>query len=171
MKKAFLIILFICGFTQAQDFEYLESLKSIETIDQAEKLAKDIASYSKNKMRLYKQKDFSDRGIYVFKFVPADLTDDQVSEMDNIDKEFIQVRFLYFNVGENKDLEIKGKKTFKLSEVQTKYLNLFPYWQKYFKPEANLERTIEDHKSQRLAQNGIEAYISKRDDIWTLRMN
>ena len=86
-------------------------------------------------------------------------------------KETFNVIFKIYYTDENKALEIPGVKTYKFYQVSGSYLDLFPTWKKVFRPDADLEATVDDLKSQELlnkAEN-INFKLKGSDDEWQLR--
>jgi len=175
MKKLLLFAgLLICMFASAQDIGYLQKLKALPSETDALSVANEIAMLSTHKLRLYKTKDTPSQKNLRYVFVPADLMDKDVESRKYSNAQaanFIVIDFTYFNEGENKDLEKQGVKMFRLSTIESKYLNIFPFWKKHFKSDADVEHTIDDYKSQHLKdyQNNLNFYIHKDGDSWTLR--
>ena len=59
-------------------------------------------------------------------------------EISNTDsKYYLMVKFGKYNVGENKAMEIEGKPEYIFSFVEGRFLDLFPFWKKYFDPNAD----------------------------------
>lgn len=56
------------------------------------------------------------------------------------------VAFTFYMEGENQSLEIEGTPTYRLSLLQGPYLDLFPIWQQYIKPEADINLVVADKK-------------------------
>lgn len=58
---------------------------------------------------------------------------------------------LLFNLrmkGENKSLEIEGTPVYSLDAIQGPYLDLFPIWKTWIKPDADLESVANKKKDQ-----------------------
>ena len=111
-------------------------------------------------------KQETDEGI-VITFAKSDLsTDDTV----------LKVVFEKFMEGENEALEIKGVKKYRFYGVTYNYLDLFPFWQKYFSPNATKESVLNNYSQQQseLKTNGNWWLYKFQNDgsnpkIWTLR--
>ena len=99
------------------------------------------------------------------RFVPEEMTNAQYDKLDKDDQSlFLTVKFNYSNVGENKNLEIKGIKTYKFKEFTGKYLQLFPIWQKYFRQDADANNTMKDSKLQKLIDRSKNINYSFQED-------
>lgn len=168
MKKLLLfIVLCISYLSYSQDIPFLQSLKSLS---QAEALAfaDSISSISKTKWEVYKI-DETRKGDYLLVYyVNSEASKEQRAEP--FFQDFLKITFFIYHEGENKDLEIAGVKKFRFSNVSGRYLDLFPAWKKYFKPEIELEQTLTDWKSQKLKDfdNKLDFTFYKNRDIWTL---
>lgn len=172
MKKLLLLTALILGMIcQAQDIAYLQNLKALPTEADALNIANELAAQSATKLRLYKSKDTTTQKNLRLEYVPEELTDKDIELRNYTEAQklnFITIDFVYYYQGENKDIEIKGVKYYRLSTVYAKYLNLFPYWKKHFNPTADVEKTLTDYKSQRIkdATAKIYYYIQKSGDVW-----
>lgn len=175
MKKLILLTALLIGsFVQAQDYAFIAKSKTIENQESAVALAKEIASFANKDLRFYKAKDFGDLHKLKVVFVPntlkdQDIENDAVSEADQA--AYLSFVFNIDMVGENKDLENPGIKQYRLIETESKYLTVFPIWQKYFKPTAELEKTLNDYKSQRLIESdkNIRYLFQDQNGSWIIR--
>ncbi len=161
-------------FAQAQDIGYLQKLKALPSEADALNVANEIASYSKVELRIYKTIDSPTQKNLRYVFAPAQLSDKEISGRTYNEGQpniFTTIDFVYYNEGENSDLEKTGVKKYRLSTVQTMYLNLFPYWKQYFNPSADTEKTLTDYKSQHVKDipNAINYYIQKQGGSWVLK--
>ncbi|GGB82870.1 hypothetical protein GCM10007424_23620 [Flavobacterium suaedae] len=176
MKKLLLFALLIISLSlQAQNKGYITGLKKL-TLQETSEIASEIASYSNMKLRLYEVKETPAIQTLSYKYVPAELTDEQVSHYKysaEQAKSFIIVDFSFYMDGENKDLGNIGAKQYRLNEVKAKYKVVFTYWKKYFRPDAELVTTINSYKHQRFKdyESKIDSYIRKNGDIWELHNN
>lgn len=68
----------------------------------------------------------------------------------------LAVSFTFYMDGEDKSLEIEGTPTYKVRVIQGPYLDLFPIWQRQFKPDADL---------QNIAQEGADKALIEEGDI------
>jgi hypothetical protein len=50
----------------------------------------------------------------------------------------LSIEFLIWKIGGNRDLEIPDTVYYKLAAIKGPYKALFPYWKKYYQPEADL---------------------------------
>lgn len=175
MKKTLLLTALLIGaFVQAQDYTFIAKSKTIENQESAVALAKEMASFANKDLRFYKAKDFGDLHKLKVVFVPntlkdIDIENDAVSEADQA--AYLSFVFNIDMVGENKDLEKPGIKQYRLIETESKYLTVFPIWQKYFKRTAELEKTLEDYKSQRLIEpdKNIRYLFQDQNGSWIIR--
>lgn len=142
MKKLILLFaLFIGLIANAQDLQYLETLKSIPSHDQVIQITNQIVNQGIDKLRLYKSKEVTEYSTFVVQYVPANLTDEEVEKnKDLIKDDFVIFQFKYWNKDENKALKQEGTKHYVFSEVKGHYLNLFPFWSKNIDPTADKEQ-------------------------------
>lgn len=175
MKKLLLLsALLIVSFVQAQDYAFIAKIKAIETQESAESLAKELADVSGKDLRFYKAKEFGDLRKLKVVFVPNTVKDEDIENHTVSDADKASFLSFVFNIdfiGENKDLEKPGVKQYRLILAESKYLTIFPIWQKYFNPTADVEKTLTDSKSRELRdyEKNIQIYIQKQGNIWTLR--
>lgn len=170
MKTLFLTVaLLVISFAQAQDFSFINSAnKADETT--ALQIAQNIASNAKTKFRLYKAKENKSKDGFRVVYAPDGTTDEQIKEQGDY-KGCLIVDFAIFYDGKSAELQTPGTKTYKLQEVTASYLDVFPSWQKYFKPDAEVTKTVTDFKSQNLRDSDkkINFRMQKvEDNIWTL---
>lgn len=159
MKKLLLLIALLIGLlASAQNYDYIAKSKTLAS----QELAVQFATETANKeLHLYKVKDFGTLNKMKVVFAPKDETD--------------TAGYLYFTFaidfeGENKALEIPGVKQYRLIEVESKYLTIFPIWQTYFKSTATLEKTVDDYKSQRLNEpdKNIRYLLQNQNERWLI---
>lgn len=172
MKKLILFIaLLIVSFVQAQDYAYLIYLNKIATNKEAIKIAEDIASIQTKKVRLLSAQEFTEDRQLLVRFVPEEMTNEQYDALDQYEQsDFLTVTFRIDYLGENKDLERQGVKTYKLKHLKGTYLQIFPFWKKYYYPEAELEPTLTDYKKQKFIDfpKKLDFYIQEDNDRWIL---
>jgi hypothetical protein len=147
----FLIALLITSFIQAQ-FKP-EQLKAL-TQDQANDFAKEIATNAKTQWAFVEAKENTKGDYYVASYGSGEKT--------------FKIIFKVYFEGQNKALEIPGIKTYRFYEVRGSYLDLFPTWQKVFRPDATLEKTVDDINSQELINRPahINFKLKGSDDQW-----
>lgn len=150
MKKSlFFLLLSVFGFAQNIT---LKTTDSIRFRKQVEELAK-----ATGKDYIFKEDTFDRQlGTYIEYHNPQDLND--------------RLIFFYFvfNDGENKELDNKGVKTWKLNNIKGKFLAIFPLWKKYEDSNANAE---EVNKKGYILKGKNNAYTIKRiskENIWEL---
>jgi len=145
------IALLITSFIQAQ-FKPQE-LKNL-TQDQANAFAKELATNSKTPWEFTKAAENTNGNYYIVNYAAGDKT--------------FKIIYNVYHEGENKALEIAGVKTYKFYEVWGSYLDLFPTWQKVFRPDVELEKTVDDYKSQELINRpeNINFKLKGSDDQW-----
>lgn len=144
MKKIFyLLILMFISNVNAQNFEYLKKIESLD-FEQTKEITNDIISEMRNEYQIFEHRIINNFLVF---FVIEKGIDIKSFKKDNSkykDKYFM-VYFKEFYEGENIPLEIKGVKRYSLNLVIHNYLDLFPYWNKYFNKNATLEKTINDY--------------------------
>jgi hypothetical protein len=97
------------------------------------------------------------------------MTAAQYDALDEDDQQhFLTVRFYYWNEGENADLETKGLKTYRLSQITGTYLQLFSVWKKYCKYDADLVETQKDFNSFKDINEKLNFLLYKEVDNWIL---
>jgi negative regulator of replication initiation len=172
MKKLLLLsALLIASFVQAQDYAYLTSLNKIATDKEAIKIAEEIASLQTKKVRLLRSQEFTEERQLLVRFVPEEMTNEQYDALDQYEQsDFLTVTFRIDYVGENKDLERQGVKTYKFKQLKGTYLQIFPVWKKYYHPEAEIEPTLTDSKIQKFVDfpKKIDFYIQEDNERWIL---
>lgn len=144
MKKLLLFILLpFLGFAQIN----IDKVCSF-TQEEARNYADEIVSLSKEKFRFYKTDQGRESETFVY--VPANLTDTEIGKgpQDYMDHQTIEVVYSIYMAGKNDDLKIPGVKTYRLERSHGQFLNLFPFWQKYYVPEA----TAENYKDYRMRE-------------------
>lgn len=152
MKKLLLLtVLLISSFIQAQ-FKP-EQLKSLTQV-QANAFANEIATNAKTQWEFVQAKENTNGDYYVASYSSGEKT--------------FKIVFNVYYEGQNKALEIPGTKTYRFHEVWGTYLDLFPTWKKVFRPDAELEKTVEDFKSQELINRpaNINFKLKGSDDEW-----
>lgn len=175
MKKLILLTaLLIVSFAQAQDYAFIAKIKALENQESAIILAKELATTAGKDLRFYKSKEFGDLRKLKVVFVPSTVKDEDIQNYTVSEADEASYLTFVFNIdfiGENKDLEKPGVKQYRLILAESKYLTIFPIWQKYFNPAADFEKTLTDSKSRELRdyEKNIQIYIQKQGNIWTLR--
>jgi hypothetical protein len=165
IKKRFALGLFLIGsFLQAQNISYITSLNSLN-LDQAKSTAEAIANSTDTKYELLKISESEENFIMQMEFVPIGLT---AAEKEEYSKHPLTVRFSTSNVGENKDLQIKGVKTFRLKEVKGKYLEVAPYWIKTFYPKETNETVLSNYDLKSFKDNLIKYMLQKNNETWKI---
>ncbi|KIA86596.1 hypothetical protein [Flavobacterium sp. AED] len=152
MKKLILLIaLLVSSFTQAQFRP--EQLKSL-TQAQANSFANDVATNAKTQWEFVQAKESLNGDYYIVSYSSGEKT--------------FKIVFNVFYEGQNKALEIVGTKTYRFYEVWGSYLDLFPTWKKVFRPDAELEKTVDDFNSQELINRPakINFKLKGSDDEW-----
>lgn len=175
MKKILILTaLLIASFAQAQDYAFIAKIKALETQESAENLAKELAITAGKELRFYKTREYGDLRKLKVVFVPNTVKDEDIEKRTVSDTDKASFLTFVFNIdfiGENKDLAKPGVKQYRLIVAESKYLTIFPIWQKYFNPAADVEKTLTDSKSRELRdyEKNIQIYIQKQGNIWTLR--
>jgi hypothetical protein len=174
MKKLlFLSALLLTTVLQAQDYTFIEKSKQLNSQEAAISFATEITAVTNPTLRFYKLKEFTNLNKFKIVFVPNALKDEDI-ENDNVSNEdqagFLSFVFNIDFVGANKDLERLGVKQYRLIETESKYLTMFPIWQKYYKSTAQLEGTLKDYKSQRLIEpeKDIRYIFQDQGDNWLI---
>ncbi|MWB92971.1 hypothetical protein GON26_01225 [Flavobacterium sp. GA093] len=169
VKKRFHIaILFLISmFVQAQDAKYIKALDSLSN-ESAREFADQIISNSKTKFEFLRIDETTNQpeNFYEVLYIPADAVNKERKAKSFFQcDECLKVKFYIDQAGENIELEKKGIRTLRFNEVTGKYLDLFPVWEKVFKPGLNVEKTIEDYKSRvlKIKEPRIEYRFDKND--------
>lgn len=147
MKRLLLLLLTLIGvYASAQDVEYMKKIRSLDE-QGAIDVATEIASMTRGEFEFDVSKDT--KGGRFVRFVRKGVDKDVVlASSEKYPDDVFSVSFVKFVKGENKALEIEGTTMYRLNAVEFNYLDLFPYWQKYFSPNATIEATIEDYRLQ-----------------------
>jgi len=151
MKKLLLLLSFIFTATvYAQDLEYQTKLKEgVTTEKEAVDLTASIVDLAKKPLRFHSAREHENK-YFVVQYIPTNVTDENwKSNRDEYSSEAVVFKFRISNKGENKNLEIPGVKTYVFNDVYGKYLNLFPFWQKYFDATSDLEKLSTESFTQK----------------------
>ncbi|MDE5525680.1 hypothetical protein [Elizabethkingia meningoseptica] len=142
MKKVLFFFL-ISNFFFAQQFKKLDSLQFKQAIET-------LVSETGKKYELL-QNDNEDKNVFKF---------ENMSDKSDI----LYIQYYTVMEGENKDLEIKGVKTWNIRTLYGKYLSLFPLWKKYVDLNADAEKIS---KAEYAIRNNYS--ISKvKDGFWRI---
>ncbi len=122
----------VCDFTQEEAKSYVD----------------EIVSLAKEPFRFYKIA----KGIKseVFIYVPSNISDATIGTgpHDYMNYETIEVVYRVHMEGKNDNLKIPGVKRYLMERAYGKFLNLFPFWQKYYVLDATIENYKEDQKRE-----------------------
>lgn len=144
MKKLLLFLLFpLLSFAQIN----IDGVCSY-TKKEAKAYGDEIISLAPQKFRFYKI--VQQRESEIFVYVPVNLTDEQIGAgpQDYTSYETIEIIFSIYMDGKNEDLKIDGVKTYRLERAHGQFLNLFPFWQKYYVPDATSQNYKEYQKKE-----------------------
>ncbi len=171
---ALFLYLFIFSNANAQDYKLIEELKRAENKNRATQLAKQIVAITPIKYRLFSTKESHNAGILRFRFVQAELTDEDLEKARFTEAQrsaFITIDFSFYNAGEDINAARPEFITYKLNEITAAYPELFAIWKNFFKPEAESETTKSDFKSQLLKdpERRIDIQIFHTETGWLLR--
>ncbi|MBS7234055.1 hypothetical protein KHA90_23915 [Flavobacterium psychroterrae] len=152
VKKRFsIVILFLFSlFIQAQDLKYIKSLDSLNN-QSARIFADQVVLESKTKFEFLRIDETTNNpeNYHEVVYIPADAVNKEKKAKPFVMcDECIKVKFYVYNAGENKTLERKGTRALRFDEVSGRYLDIFPVWERVFKPGINLEKTIDDYDSR-----------------------
>lgn len=133
--------------------DYVISLSKLDESG-AREFAENVATTGKTKWEFLKVTENVKARSYIVIYIDASATEEikAVAKKSNEynDKAHLEVYFTVYYEGENIALEVAGTKKFKFNKVRSKYLDLFPVWKKVFRPDAELEKTVDDFNSQEL---------------------
>lgn len=148
MKKLILLFSLLATLTiNAQDVEYMRKIRNLDENGVIE-TAKEISALTRGDFVLVDTKEY-EKG-YLVRFVKEGVSYDKNTGTYGLSlDDYFDVVYEKFYEGQNKALEIEGIKKFRFSVVVYNYLDLFPYWQKYFAPSATTETTIKSIDLQR----------------------
>ena len=125
--------------------------------EEALQFAKECAALSKTKWVFLKDKEITDPNYYIVTFVnPLDET------------ETMKFKFIKRYLNSNEDLEIKGDPSYRFEEVYGKYLDLFPAWEKFFRPGVPLEGTLKEYKLQDVKIGKAHFHLFKNGKTWSI---
>ena len=167
MKKVLLFLL-LSGFSFGQNIEKLCNLN----FEQSKEIADEIGVITDSRI-----KDIADREQYravLFEMVPNSFSEEDYKKYKNGDLQCdgcFKVIFSYIMKGQNKDLEIKGIKTYSFSEYTSKFLNVLPFWQKYFRPDVNQDNyTDVNNREYRGANKQLAAMLyDQHNGRWQIK--
>ncbi len=143
MKKIILLFSLLFSFTfYAQNVEYMNKIRNLDE-NGAIEVAKEIASLSRGDFDVVLAKE-TQTGFKVIIARKGINQQEAANSPENFPDDVFVVYYTSFVEGENKALEIEGTKKYSLTRVVFNYLDLFPYWQKYFSTDATPEKTIAD---------------------------
>lgn len=166
MNKLLLLLSLIFSTTiYSQDLEYQSKLKNgVTTEKKVVDLTASIVELAKKTLRYFVAREHENK-YYVVQYIPANVTDEEwKNNMDEYRGEAVVFKFRITNKGENKNLEIQGVKTYVFEDVRGKYLNLFPYWQKYFDATSDMEKLSTKSYTKK------DSYtFSGNDGTWNIR--
>lgn len=164
MKKLLLFAVFFIGFVaQAQDYNFLKEAYQSD-IDFTRKFADSIAKSYREKQVFFDAREGKRNNVYSIVYLPENVTE---ATKQNIKKdinyaytgyceECLKVHFKTTMVGSNPDLEIEGVKKYMFNMYEGKFLDLFPFWQKYIDPKAVAEQIAEKgYASMRNGENKV----------------
>ncbi|KGO91447.1 hypothetical protein [Flavobacterium subsaxonicum] len=156
MKQLLLLTtLFFSGILIAQNVDFLASLKSLKSADEARAVADSLAMQLKGKYVHYKTKEF-DHGYLRIVFTPEGMPEAEIKAQHDYDGSFV-ADFVV-----TKDA---NGKTYTFDKAKARYEALFPVWKHWFKPDAK-----PDNKTQRIsnAEKGINYGFASRDGVWVI---
>jgi hypothetical protein len=146
----------------------------VATKERVVEIGNEIITATPTKFRLFTVKESQNAGILRLRFIPTELTDMDMQKGNFTEKQrsdFITIDFSFYNASEDPTVSRPNVITYKLNQITANYLDLFPIWKKYFKADADFEKTITDFKMQHLkeADKKIEVYIFQTETGWALR--
>ena len=175
MKAALIFsVLFLSTFASAQNYGLIGELRAVSDKDRAIEIGNELITATPTKYRLYVTRESQNAGIFRLRYIPEELTDGDMERGNFTEKQrstFITIDFSFYNAGEDINAQRPSVITYKLNEITANYLDLFPIWKKYFKSDANFEKTITDYNMQHLKDTDrkIDVYIFQTETGWALR--
>lgn len=151
MKKLLLILItFLSVNSFAQDKEYIEKIRNLQSKEETIKVGWDIVSLMREKFVLKNNPEESEKGITLI-FLKANTVDslrkNSPEKMEFLPEDVIKIFFTKEVKGGNVYLETKGTSYYSFYGVSYKYLDLFPFWKKYFRSDASIESTVNEAKN------------------------
>ncbi len=151
MKKILLILIaFISVNSFSQDKEYIEKIRNLSTKEDAIKVGWDIVKLMREKFVLKNNPNEDEKGLTLI-YLKASTVDSlrkiNPNKMEFPPEDVIQIFFTKEIKGGNVYLETKGVPYYSFYGVSYKYLDLFPYWQKYFRSDATIESTVNEARN------------------------
>jgi len=175
MKVLHLLITFLfINSINAQDFKLIEELKFVKDKERVAQICNTIIASAATKYRLFTTKESFNAGILRLRYVPAELSDADLQAGKFTEEQrlmFITIDFSFYNAGEDVNAVRPEVITYKFNVITANYVDLFPIWKKFFKPEATFEETKTDVKLQHLKDRdkNIDLYITQTETGWALR--
>ncbi|QFG53654.1 hypothetical protein [Chryseobacterium sp.] len=161
MKKLLLFLLFpFLAFTQIN----IDKTCALSQ-NEARKYADEVVALSKDKFRFFTIENRQDTDHYIY--VPAQVTDADIGTGHNyMNFETVEVVYKTFMDGKNADLKIPGVKTYRMERVHGQFLNIFPFWQKYYVPEATTEN-YKDYQMRELRKGQmLVKFVNLDEGYW-----
>lgn len=150
MKKLILLLtIFIMSFAYSQkiNFKNLDSIQFVKNCDKiildTEKAFKKVKDGTLDWKSYYKYTDENNESIFIVYYTS--------------------------NVGQNKDLEVKGTKKWFIDSVASKYLTVYELYKMYFNPQADKERI--QKLGTDLGSQDLEANLRKtsQEGLWEIK--
>lgn len=174
MKKAIVLSLLFLGITaNAQDMEYAKSLNSINP-DNLMSFAQEMMSSFKDEYEVIGYKDMVSSRVRVVvgvsTIIPKESREKYYQENGIYCDLCQRIEFNWRNVGEDRDLGIKGVKTYYLYQMSGKFLNLGSWWQKHFAPDKTLEQIRDTYNFRAINSysDKVNIRLQKSGDDWTV---
>ena len=175
MKNVFFALMFLTSLGAcAQNYKLIEEMRAVATKERAAQIGNEMIASTPTKYRLFTVKESQNAGILRLRYIPAELSDPDMEKGNFTEKQrstFITVDFSFYNASEDRNAERPATITYKLNQITANYLDLFPIWKKFFRFDANFEKTITDFKMQHLkeSEKKIDVYIFQTETGWALR--
>jgi len=164
MKKILLFTALLFGaLVQAQDFEFLKKAYRSD-ITFTREFADAVAVNFRGDYYYLDARESKRGDVYSIIYIPKLASEETLKRIRQSQdyafsgecKECLQIHFKVFIEGGNADFEIAGTKKYMFNIFKGKFLDLFPFWQKYIDPKAIAEVISEKgYGSMRNDQNKV----------------
>ncbi len=156
-------------------FEYRQNILAVSTADSIIMLANNMTSLAKRKFQYAGFTKYSIEQDWC-KYYSIVYTEGETKTIA------FQVDVRSIEVGGDRNLEISGTTYYMVSRMSGRYLDIFPIWQKYFEPNAEINEVLDhatnlEYRGLKFRDRVILANTQKlfyrlyyKDNIWTIEL-
>lgn len=156
---------------KSQDIEFVTTLNKIDSVD-VFSVTEEIFAEWRDDYHITGQieKGYDRTVILHKKDLPKDVVLKDINEWGQHCQLCETVKFKIYYAGSNKDLEIKGKKTYYLYSISGPFLDLAGWWRKHFAQGKTDEEILESY-NLRVVQDRtkrVDIRLSRSGDEWQI---